>query len=143
MEKGVPIRAISRGIKMLQAAGIAVAIITGRQSEIVKRRAAELGIERIVQGRDDKLQALEEMLPELGLALDEIAYMGDDLPDLSAIQAAGLGMTVAGGDDFVASHADWRSQRPGGRGAVREACEFILDAQDALDGARARFRRPA
>lgn len=131
------------GIKMLQAAGIAVAIITGRQSEIVKRRAAELGIERIVQGRDDKLQALEEMLPELGLSLEQIAYMGDDLPDLSAIQAVGLGMTVAGGDDFVASHADWRSQRPGGRGAVREACEFILDAQDALDGARARFLEPA
>ncbi len=127
------------GIKLLAAAGVPVAIITGRQSEIVKRRAAELGIERIVQGRDDKLTALEELLSTLDISIDEVAYMGDDLPDLAAIQAAGLGMTVADGDEFVASFADWRSQRPGGRGAVREACEFILDAQGRLEEARASF----
>ncbi len=127
------------GIKLLQGAGIPVAIITGRQSEIVKRRAHELGIAHLVQGRDDKLQALQELLGDLGVSIDEVAYMGDDLPDLAAIVACGLGMTVASGDDFVASHADWRSQRPGGRGAVREACEYILDAQDLLEGARARF----
>jgi 3-deoxy-D-manno-octulosonate 8-phosphate phosphatase (KDO 8-P phosphatase) len=127
------------GIKLLQSAGIPVAIVTGRSSRIVERRAAELGIERLVQGRDDKLEALQELLPELGLLLQDVAYLGDDLPDLAAIQACGLGMTVAGGDDFVAAHADWRSQRPGGRGAVREACEFILDAQDLLVSARERF----
>jgi 3-deoxy-D-manno-octulosonate 8-phosphate phosphatase (KDO 8-P phosphatase) len=127
------------GVKLLQGAGIPVAIITGRQSEIVSRRAGELGIAHLVQGRDDKLQALEELLPPLGVSLEEVAYMGDDLPDLAAIQACGLGMTVASGDDFVASHADWRSQQPGGRGAVREACEFILDAQNLLATARRQF----
>lgn len=127
------------GIKLLQSAGIPVAIITGRSSEIVKRRAAELGIEHLVQGRDDKLVALGELLQGLGVSIEDTAYMGDDLPDLAAIQACGLGMTVASGDDYVATFADWRSQLPGGRGAVREACEFILDAQDLLETARGRF----
>ncbi len=129
------------GIKLLQRGGIDVAIITGRSSEIVNRRVQELGIQHLVQGRDDKLVALEELLAQLQLELPNIAYMGDDLQDLAAIQASGLGMTVADGDEFVASHADWRSQRPGGRGAVREACEFILQAQDKLDIARATFQR--
>ncbi len=127
------------GIKLLQASGIEVAIITGRRSSIVDRRAGELGIKRMVQGRDDKLEALMEMLAGTEITLDQVAYMGDDLPDLGAIQAVGLGMTVADGDEFVAAHADWRSQRGGGMGAVREACEFILDAQDLLESARSRF----
>jgi 3-deoxy-D-manno-octulosonate 8-phosphate phosphatase (KDO 8-P phosphatase) len=131
------------GIKMLQSQGIQVAIITGRSSDIVMRRARELGITHLVQGRDDKLQALQELLVELDLDLSRVAYMGDDLPDLSAIQSAALGMTVADGDEFVASHADWRSQRPGGRGAVREACEFILQAQDKLSAVRAAYLKPA
>ena len=128
------------GIKLLQRAGIAVAIITGRRSEIVARRALELGIEHYVQGRDDKLVALRELLDTLGLDLAATAYMGDDLPDLPAIEHCGLGMTVAGADEYVAAHADWRSQQPGGRGAVREACEFILRAQHKLDAAREHYR---
>jgi 3-deoxy-D-manno-octulosonate 8-phosphate phosphatase (KDO 8-P phosphatase) len=131
------------GIKMLQAQGIQVAIITGRSSDIVARRARELGIGQLVQGRDDKLQALYELIQALDLDMSHVAYMGDDLPDLSAIQAAALGMTVADGDEFVASHADWRSQRPGGRGAVREACEFILQAQDKLKAVRSDYLKPA
>ncbi len=127
------------GIKLLQSEGVQVAIITGRSSEIVARRARELGIQHLMQGRDDKLVALRELLAELNLNLAATAYMGDDLPDLGAIQACALGMTVADGSEFVASHADWRSQRPGGRGAVREACEFILQAQDKLAQAQSRF----
>jgi 3-deoxy-D-manno-octulosonate 8-phosphate phosphatase (KDO 8-P phosphatase) len=127
------------GIKMAQKAGITVAIITGRKSAIVDRRASELGILHLVQGREDKLVALQELTGKLKVDLAAVAYMGDDLPDLAAIQAAGLGMTVADGDAFVAQHADWRSQRRGGRGAVREACEFILQAQDKLAAARAEF----
>jgi 3-deoxy-D-manno-octulosonate 8-phosphate phosphatase (KDO 8-P phosphatase) len=127
------------GIKLLQNEGVKVAIITGRSSAIVSRRARELGIEHLVQGRDDKLEALQELLLQLDLKLSATAYMGDDLPDLGAIQACALGMTVADGSEFVASHADWRSQHRGGRGAVREACEFILQAQDKLDRAQSRF----
>ncbi len=127
------------GLKLLQQAGIEVAIITGRQSNIVDRRAKELGIKHVIQGRDDKLTALQELLDQLRLPMAAAAYMGDDLPDLGAIQACALGMTPADGDEFVAAHADWRSQRNGGRGAVREACEFILQAQHKLDDARAQF----
>jgi 3-deoxy-D-manno-octulosonate 8-phosphate phosphatase (KDO 8-P phosphatase) len=130
------------GIKLLQQGGIPVAIITGRRSEIVTRRARELGIEHVIQGRDDKLSALLELLAGQTLDISEVAYMGDDLPDLAAIKACGLGMTVAGSDAFVADHADWRSQLPGGGGAVREACEFILQSQGKLDSARAQFLSP-
>ncbi|HEY6131358.1 MAG TPA: HAD-IIIA family hydrolase [Halioglobus sp.] len=117
------------GIKLLQEAGVKVAIITGRQSEIVARRARELGITDVVQGRDDKHQALLELCQRHDLALEECAYMGDDLPDLRAIIAAGLGMTVADASSAVHEAADWRSRYCGGGGAVREACEFILSAK--------------
>ena len=99
------------GIKLLQGAGIPVAIITGRSSAIVARRARELGIDSVIQGRDDKLTALREMLESQPVELDQVAYMGDDLPDLAAIKACALGMTVAGADAFVSEHADWCSQR--------------------------------
>ncbi|MEH6516628.1 MAG: HAD-IIIA family hydrolase [Halioglobus sp.] len=128
------------GIKLLQKSGVAVAIITGRQSDIVQRRATELGIDAVIQGREDKLTALEELASNLGINLSECAYMGDDLPDLSAIMAAGLGMTVADACTTVAAAADWQSSLPGGAGAVREACEFLLDASGALEQAEDEFR---
>lgn len=121
------------GIKLLQRAGVAVAIITGRRSELVARRARELGIEHVIQGREDKLVALNALCAELGLNLDEVAYMGDDLPDLSAIRAVGLGVTVADGHPFVARHAAHTTTRGGGAGAVRELCELILRGRGQLD----------
>jgi len=117
------------GIKLLQEAGVKVAIITGRQSEIVARRARELDVTDVVQGREDKHQALLELCQRHDLALEECAYMGDDLPDLRAIIAAGLGMAVADASTAVHEAADWRSRYCGGAGAVREACEFILSAK--------------
>lgn len=125
------------GIKLLQRAGIAVAIITGRISPSVSRRAAELGIDYLIQGREDKLAALHELLathfPAWGNALGAVAYMGDDLPDLPAICAVGLGMTVADACPAVLDKAGWRTTRPGGAGAAREAAEFILRAQQRFD----------
>jgi 3-deoxy-D-manno-octulosonate 8-phosphate phosphatase (KDO 8-P phosphatase) len=117
------------GIKLLQKVGVRVAIITGRQSEIVARRARELGIADVLQGREDKRQALLEVCQRHNISMDECAYMGDDLPDLGAIIAAGLGMTVADASSTVREAADWRSRYNGGCGAVREACEFILSAK--------------
>lgn len=117
------------GLKLLQDCGVKVAIITGRQSEIVARRARELGIEEIVQGRDDKLSALLELCQRLDIAMEECIYMGDDLPDLGAVIAAGVGMTVSDGAAAVRQAADWISKAAGGDGAVREACEFILTAR--------------
>lgn len=120
------------GIKLLRNAGVDTAIITGRRSALVARRAAELGIDTVVQGREDKRSALEELCRDRRLDLAEVAYMGDDLPDLAAIRVAGLGLTVANAHPFVIRHADWCSARRGGDGAVREACELILAAQDQL-----------
>jgi 3-deoxy-D-manno-octulosonate 8-phosphate phosphatase (KDO 8-P phosphatase) len=120
------------GIKLLHDNAIAVAIITGRQSNIVNKRATELNIQHVIQGREDKLKALEQLRAQLNLQYHNIAYAGDDLPDLSAIRAAGLGITVANGHRYVAEHADWQTQARGGEGAVREICELILHAQDKL-----------
>lgn len=114
------------GIKLLRRSGIQVAIITARRSVAVERRVRELGIDHCVQGREDKLQALDELLVQAGFSLPETAYMGDDLPDLAAIMAVGLGMTVANASSEVAARAAWRSRARGGEGAVREACEMLL-----------------
>ncbi|MEQ9395042.1 KdsC family phosphatase [Haliea sp.] len=114
------------GIKLLQRAGITIAIITGRKSGVVGRRAAELGIFHLVEGREDKLTALNELCASLDLDLAQCAYMGDDLPDLGAIRAAGLGLTVADAVAEVRAAADWCSTANGGAGAVREACEWLL-----------------
>lgn len=127
------------GIKLLMRAGIDVAIITGRTSALVARRGAELGIHRVVQGREDKLVALREMCADMNIELAEIAYMGDDLPDLSAIRAVGLGITVANGHAVIAAHAAHRTQNEGGFGAVREVCDLLLKAQDKFDAIVERY----
>jgi 3-deoxy-D-manno-octulosonate 8-phosphate phosphatase (KDO 8-P phosphatase) len=128
------------GIKLLQRVGVTVAIVTGRRSAIVTRRAMELGISDVIQGREDKLAALEELCAQLGFTLNECAYMGDDLPDLSAIGAAGLGLSVADGAGPVRAAAQWCSTRRGGDGAVREACEFILQAKEKLAELESNYR---
>ncbi len=128
------------GLKLLQRAGVAVAIITGRRSQIVERRAAELGIAHVVQGREDKRVALEELCASLGLALAQCAYMGDDLPDLGALRAAAIGLAPADAVDAVAEAADWQSRYPGGGGCVREACEQLLHAMDRREAIEAAFR---
>lgn len=128
------------GIKLMQRAGVEVAIITGRRSEIVERRARELGINIIVQGREDKLAALKELCVLHALELEHCAYMGDDLPDLSAIVAAGLGLTTADATRAVVAAADWQSTLPGGMGAVREACDWILEAREQRASLETQFR---
>jgi 3-deoxy-D-manno-octulosonate 8-phosphate phosphatase (KDO 8-P phosphatase) len=127
------------GIKLLMRAGIDVAIITGRSSALVARRGAELGIRRVIQGREDKLVALRELCTELNIGLPEIAYMGDDLPDLSAIRAVGLGITVADGHAVIAAHAQHVTRHNGGFGAVREICDLLLQAQDKFDAIVERY----
>jgi 3-deoxy-D-manno-octulosonate 8-phosphate phosphatase (KDO 8-P phosphatase) len=127
------------GIKLMQRAGVEVVIITGRRSSIVERRAQELGINRLIQGREDKLLALRELCGERNLSLEQCAYMGDDLPDLGAIRAAGLGLTVADACSAVLQAADWCASRPGGAGAVREACEALLEARDQRHALEASF----
>jgi len=127
------------GIKLLQSTGVAVAIITGRTSALVARRAAELGIRHVIQGREDKLLALRGLCDQQKLTLDAVAYLGDDLPDLSAIRAVGLGLTVADGHTLIAQHARYRTTRNGGFGAVREVCELIMQAQGTLNAVFERY----
>ncbi len=117
------------GIKLAQSAGIEVAIITGRTTSLLTRRANELGIKALIQGREDKLTALKELANSRDLNLAQCAYMGDDLPDLSAIITAGLGACPADAVADIKFHSDWISPVSGGRGAVRDLCEFILKAQ--------------
>ncbi len=118
-----------QGIKLLHRAGIEVAIITGRESPMVARRAVALGIKHVFQGRDDKLALLSQLLNTQGLEFEQVAYCGDDLPDLAPIQCAGLGISVPNAPDYIRERADWITQRPGGHGAVREICDGLLQMQ--------------
>lgn len=118
------------GIKSIQTSGIQTAIITGRQSNALKLRTKELGIQHLIQKRDDKRQALIELLESTQLSPENIAYIGDDLPDLGAILYAGLGACVADAHEALLTRADWVSSKCGGCGAVRELCDFLLKAQD-------------
>ncbi|MCX2523783.1 KdsC family phosphatase [Larsenimonas rhizosphaerae] len=117
------------GIKALQRLGIQVAIITGRRSPMVERRCNELGIDHLIMGRDDKWAALQELTRQLGIDITETGYCGDDLPDLEAIHRAGLGASVPNAPDYIQQAADMVTTRRGGQGAVRELCEFIINAQ--------------
>ncbi|MDH4557614.1 HAD family hydrolase [Pseudomonas sp. BN417] len=128
-----------QGIKMLMNAGVRTAIISGRKSAVVERRAQNLGIQHLFQGREDKLVVLDGLLAELGLTHDQVAYLGDDLPDLPVIRRVGLGMAVANADAFVRQHAHGVTQARGGEGAAREFCELILRAQDSLEAAQAAY----
>lgn len=117
------------GLVAVRRAGIDVAIVSGRDSAAVTRRAAELGIERVLQGVADKGAALDSLLTELGVAAHEVACVGDDSPDLPMLQRAGLAIGVADAHPAVREVVHWVTPSPGGRGAVREACDLLLNAR--------------
>lgn len=125
------------GMKQLRAAGVNLAIITGRDSRMVSTRAGELGIAHVIQGRADKREALMELAGKLELAAEHIGYAGDDEPDEGALQWCGLAFSVANGHAGARAVADLVTQRSGGDGAVREICDFILDARPAAAEDRA------
>lgn len=114
------------GLKLLQRAGIRVGIITGRQSAIVDRRAAELGIDLVYQGAKDKRLPFQEILQRLQLTPAEVAYVGDDIVDLPVMRQVGFAATVADAIEDVKTFADLVTRRRGGRGAVREICDHLL-----------------
>jgi 3-deoxy-D-manno-octulosonate 8-phosphate phosphatase (KDO 8-P phosphatase) len=117
------------GVKMLQAAGVAAAILSGRSSEAVAHRARELAIAHVVQGAGDKVAAFERLAGGLGVEPAACAFMGDDLPDLEVMKRCGLRVAVPGAVDEVKAAAHYVTRAGGGRGAVRELCELILRAQ--------------
>jgi 3-deoxy-D-manno-octulosonate 8-phosphate phosphatase (KDO 8-P phosphatase) len=119
------------GIVAVQRAGIQVAIISGRASAAVTRRAAELGIRHVRQGIGDKGAALEQLLHELQLAPAMLACVGDDTPDLPMLERASLAIVVADAHALVRPAAHWITTAAGGHGAVREVCDLLLHAQHA------------
>lgn len=121
------------GLKMLRASGVEVAIITGRTSRCVEARANNLGITHLYQGVEHKLEAMVELLDKLKLPRDAAAYMGDDVVDIGVMRHVGLSICVPESPQLVREHSNYVTQRSGGHGAVREACELIMAAQDTLD----------
>lgn len=121
------------GLKMLHASGVEVAIITGRTSRCVELRAQNLGITHVRQGVGNKLEAMLGLLDTLGLSRDAAAFMGDDVVDLTVMRHVGLAISVPESPQLVREHSDYVTQRSGGNGAVREACELIMAAQGTLD----------
>lgn len=117
------------GISCALRSGLQVAIVTGRKSEIIHRRAEELGITLLCEGVKDKYAALSQLRQSLNLRQEQVAYMGDDLNDLPAFKAAGLSLAPHDGVNEVCAAADYITLAFGGNGAVREAAELILRAQ--------------
>ena len=122
------------GIKLAQACGIEIGIITGRTSEAVKKRADELAIKILYQGQRDKVKVYEQIKNDLGLKDDQIAYVGDDLSDLKLLQKVGFSITVNDACDEVKAEVDYIIKCPGGKGAVREVIELILKSQGKWQG---------
>lgn len=127
------------GLKMMQRAGIELAIVTGRTSGVVAARAADLGIEHVYQGVADKRAAVGGLLDKLGLEWPDCAFMGDDLIDLPAMTQCGLAIAPANARPIVKARAHAVTDAGGGHGAVREAIELILSAQGKLDAAFAPY----
>jgi 3-deoxy-D-manno-octulosonate 8-phosphate phosphatase (KDO 8-P phosphatase) len=121
------------GIKMLQRTGVEVGVITARESQVVIHRMRNLGIEHLYQGRLDKISAYEDMIEKLAVTHSQTAYVGDDVVDLPVMQHVGLAVAVADAHPFVKQHAHWTTQHGGGRGAARDVCELILQAQGNLE----------
>lgn len=121
------------GMKMLQKSGVDIGIITGRTSEVVKYRAQNLNIAHVYQGQLEKLPAFKTLLDKLKLSPEDVAYVGDDVVDLPIMLRVGLAITVPDAHELAKKHAHWVTENPGGRGAAREICEMIMQAQETWE----------
>jgi 3-deoxy-D-manno-octulosonate 8-phosphate phosphatase (KDO 8-P phosphatase) len=127
------------GIKMLQQSGVAVAIISARQSPIVLKRATDLGIRHVQQGIHDKRSAFDQLLKETSLSADVCGFVGDDVIDLPILMRVGFAASVPNGHADVRSRVHYVTQASGGRGAAREICDLILRAQGNYEAALAPY----
>lgn len=128
------------GLKALMRNGFTVIALTARRSELVRLRMQELGIELLLQGREDKGKAFAEVLQLTDLAPAQVAYMGDDLVDWPAMRQAALKLCPGDADAWIAERVDYATRADAGRGAVREAAELLLAGHDLLDAWRESFR---
>ena len=124
------------GVKALGASGVDVAVITGRRSNIVQTRMTALNVKHIVQGEENKLPALQTMAETLGLALEQVAYIGDDMPDYQCMAQVGLSIAVSDAHPAILSLADYTTRTRGGFGAVRECCDIFLQTRGVLEQAQ-------
>lgn len=120
------------GMQMLLASGVTIGVITGKTSQIVTHRMRMLGIQHVFQGRLDKLPAFRQLYTELQLKPYQVAYVGDDVNDLPVMKEVGLAIAVADAHPYVVKCSHWQTNAEGGRGAAREVCEFIMNAQGTL-----------
>lgn len=127
------------GMRMLQASGIPLAIITSRTSRCVERRARDLGIDLLFQGVEEKLGAFEALARKLSLEPDACAYMGDDWVDLPVLLRCGFAISVPEAPQSVQTRVHYVTRASGGRGAAREACELIMQAQGTFEARLARY----
>ena len=130
------------GIKQLQQSGVATAIISARQSAIVSRRAADLGIAHVQQGVHDKHSAFLQLLTQLQLDADACGFIGDDVIDLPILSQVGFAVSVPNGHREVRARVHYVTQTAGGQGAAREVCDLIMQAQDTYEAALATYLRP-
>ena len=127
------------GMKLLKASGVELAIITGRTSNVVKKRAESTGVAHFYQGAEDKLLAFNDLIKASGLPASQCAFMGDDVVDLPPMLKCGLAIAVPHSPPLVLAHAHYVTKKAGGSGAVREVCELIMQAQGTFDGQMAQF----
>ncbi len=128
------------GLNLLRQAGLKLAIITGRESPIVQMRAAELKFDAVLQGVVDKGEALHQLGQKFSLSDSDIAFMGDDWPDLAAMRRAGLALAVGNAAPEVRAAAHWVARASGGEGAVREFAQWWLAATGHLAGLRTKYQ---
>jgi 3-deoxy-D-manno-octulosonate 8-phosphate phosphatase (KDO 8-P phosphatase) len=127
------------GMKLLQNSGVITAIISARQSPIVLKRATDLGIQHVMQGIHDKRIAFEQLLKDTGVDAQHCGFVGDDVIDLPILTRVGFAASVANGHTEVRSRVQYVTHAHGGRGAVRELCDFILRAQGNYESALAPY----
>ena len=127
------------GLKMLAESGVACALLSGRRSAAVTKRAAELGIQHVLQGIDDKLPALEELLRTERLGLENAGFMGDELVDLPVLTRCQFACAPREAPEAVRSRVHYVASAPAGRGAVREVCELVMRAQDKYERALGKY----
>ncbi len=116
------------GIRQLLKGGIEVAVISGRKSAAVERRMSELGVRHVIQACSDKTAAFDTLTDELGIGVEETAFVGDDIPDLPLLSKVGYSFAVANAVSAVREYCDYTTKASGGNGAVREVCELVLAA---------------
>ena len=127
------------GLKMLRASGVKLAIMTGRTSRLVEKRAKDLGVDFLYQGSGDKQASFEQLLIAAGVSKEACGYMGDDVIDIPVMRRVAFAVAVPDSPELVRKHSDYVTGSQGGHGAVREVCEYLMQAQGTFDAAMAPY----